>query len=787
MKNDELFEIKKFFFRIRNNWLIFTSSTFICILIALAFNRYSSNIYKVSTTVLFDDQQSFSSNAAEAIYSNDLFQKSPKNLIANKIYELSSYPIIFQTLDDLNFDIEYYLVGNIKNSITYDTPFKVIVVNNKNKLLNRTFKITYVNEKVFNLSNKKLKINKNFLYGKKINLLGSNLKVVKNVDFISNNSEPTACLVKFKSLQKLTKKYQTNLKFAQEQKKSSIVKIDLKCLDEKKGVIFLNKLTENFIKNEINKKNLSSQKTILFIDNQLNNMRDSLENIENKVKVFKQNNGLTEISVTAQNLYDKLNIYEKKILSIKNYNEYLSYLSSYLESMVNLDEIKIPPNELNENNLIRKLINDLIDIQFQKSLLVRSGQIKNPAVLQYERASLQIVSNLKENIILSLNNNKQELREVNEQKILIENEINELPKIEKELLEINRIKSINENIYTFLLRKKSEIDISASSNIADTKILESAVFFNKKPIIPNKNQNILLATFLGFIFPLLFFLFFDLFNDKILSRFDIEKLSSIPIVGIIGRNNNINNLLSKINPKSMIFEGFRAIRSDLSSLLEEMNGKIVLITSSISGEGKTFFAENLAIVFAKTSNKTLLIGADLRKPKLWKDFKLNNNLGLSNYLSEDIKLEKIINNVKINNLDVITSGPVPKDPAEMLHCEKFTSFINLVKNKYDIIILDTPPVGLVADSISMMKFSDVNLFMIRQSYTNKNLLSFSEDLYKKQRLGEMYLVFNDVKEGSGVYGYSYGNYGYGSYNSYQRGYYSIKGSNNNNDYFNEDE
>ena len=787
MKNDELFEIKKFFFRIRNNWLIFTLSTFICILIALAFNRYSSNIYKVSTTVLFDDQQSFSSNAAEAIYSNDLFQKSPKNLIANKIYELSSYPIIFQTLDDLNFDIEYYLVGNIKNSITYDTPFKVIVVNNKNKLLNRTFKITYVDEKVFNLSNKKLKINKNFLYGKKINLLGSNLKVVKNVDFISKNSEPTACLVKFKSLQKLTKKYQTNLKFAQEQKKSSIVKIDLKCLDEKKGVIFLNKLTENFIKNEINKKNLSSQKTILFIDNQLNNMRDSLENIENKVKVFKQNNGLTEISVTAQNLYDKLNIYEKKILSIKNYNEYLSYLSSYLESMVNLDEIKIPPNELNENNLIRKLINDLIDIQFQKSLLVRSGQIKNPAVLQYERASLQIVSNLKENIILSLNNNKQELREVNEQKILIENEINELPKIEKELLEINRIKSINENIYTFLLRKKSEIDISASSNIADTKILESAVFFNKKPIIPNKNQNILLATFLGFIFPLLFFLFFDLFNDKILSRFDIEKLSSIPILGIIGRNNNINNLLSKINPKSMIFEGFRAIRSDLSSLLEEMNGKIVLITSSISGEGKTFFAENLAIVFAKTSNKTLLIGADLRKPKLWKDFKLNNNLGLSNYLSEDIKLEKIINNVKINNLDVITSGPVPKDPAEMLHCEKFTSFINLVKNKYDIIILDTPPVGLVADSISMMKFSDVNLFMIRQSYTNKNLLSFSEDLYKKQRLGEMYLVFNDVKEGSGVYGYSYGNYGYGSYNSYQRGYYSIKGSNNNNDYFKEDE
>ena len=787
MKNDELFEIKKFFFRIRNNWLIFTSSTFICILIALAFNRYSSNIYKVSTTVLFDDQQSFSSNAAEAIYSNDLFQKSPKNLIANKIYELSSYPIIYQTLDDLNFDIEYYLVGNIKNSITYDTPFKVIVVNNKNKLLNRTFKITYVDEKVFNLSNKKLKINKNFLYGKKINLLGSSLKVVKNVDFISNNSEPTACLVKFKSLQKLTKKYQTNLKFAQEQKKSSIVKIDLKCLDEKKGVIFLNKLTENFIKNEINKKNLSSQKTILFIDNQLNNMRDSLENIENKVKVFKQNNGLTEISVTAQNLYDKLNIYEKKILSIKNYNEYLSYLSSYLESMVNLDEIKIPPNELNENNLIRKLINDLIDIQFQKSLLVRSGQIKNPAVLQYERASLQIVSNLKENIILSLNNNKQELREVNEQKILIENEINELPKIEKELLEINRIKSINENIYTFLLRKKSEIDISASSNIADTKILESAVFFNKKPIIPNKNQNILLATFLGFIFPLLFFLFFDLFNDKILSRFDIEKLSSIPILGIIGRNNNINNLLSKINPKSMIFEGFRAIRSDLSSLLEEMNGKIVLITSSISGEGKTFFAENLAIVFAKTSNKTLLIGADLRKPKLWKDFKLNNNLGLSNYLSGDIKLEKIINNVKINNLDVITSGPVPKDPAEMLHCEKFTSFINLVKNKYDIIILDTPPVGLVADSISMMKFSDVNLFMIRQSYTNKNLLSFSEDLYKKQRLGEMYLVFNDVKEGSGVYGYSYGNYGYGSYNSYQRGYYSIKGSNNNNDYFKEDE
>ena len=253
----------------------------------------------------------------------------------------------------------------------------------------------------------------------------------------------------------------------------------------------MNKLTENFIQNEVNSKNLSSIKTVEFIEKQLFDMQDSLEIIENEIQLFKQRNGLTDVSVKAQGIYSQLNEIELKINILKSEKEYLSYLSSYIQSESKLEQIKIPPSTIDENNSIRTLIKDLIEVQFNRSLLVEAGKLKNPAVKLYDRTTNQIISSLNEAIFTSnttldieIKRNKKIIKELN-------SEINKLPEVERELLRIQRVQTINENIYTFLLRKKSEADITSSSNIADTRVLEPAVYLIRIHL-PNRSQNYLL-------------------------------------------------------------------------------------------------------------------------------------------------------------------------------------------------------------------------------------------------------------------------------------------------------
>ena len=580
-KKEEFLDIKQFFYRIASNWLLFILSILLCLAIAFGFNRYTKNIFKVSSTILFEDQSNISSiSAAEAIYSNDPFQRSSKNIIANKIYEINSYPLIYQTLNDLNYDIEYYLVGNIKVSETYQSPFTVKVYSDKEKILNRSFKLTHLNDKKFRLYNKSLDIDSEFSYNQKINFLGAIIKISRNINFATKESELPSCVVKFKELQNLTKKYQSDLSFTQEQKKSSIVKIDLKCFHELKGVNFLNKLTENFIQNEVNSKNLSSIKTVEFIKKQLFDMQDSLEIIENEIQLFKERNGLADVSVKAQGIYSQLNEIESKINILKSEKEYLSYLSSYIQSESKLEQIKIPPSTIDENSSIRTLIKDLIEVQFNRSLLVEAGKLKNPAVKLYDRTTNQIISSLNEAIFTSNTTLDIEIKRNNKIIKELNSEINKLPEIERELLKIQRVQTINENIYTFLLRKKSEADITSSSNIADTRVLEPAVYFDKNPFLPNKSQNYLLALLAGFVIPLIFFLILDILNDKILSRFDLDKHSTIPVLGIIGTNRSGFNLLSKQSPKSVVYEGFRAIRSNLNFKIE--NNKNMFVEPSYS-------------------------------------------------------------------------------------------------------------------------------------------------------------------------------------------------------------
>ncbi len=479
----------------------------------------------------------------------------------------------------------------------------------------------------------------------------------------------------------------------------------------------------------------------------------------------------SHINLKTQNIYNKISSLEEELSNYKYQDKYYSYLESYLNNGNSLERIVVPSTYGITNSSLSELVRQLVNIQLEKNVLIDGGQINNPSIADFDLQLNQLSLNIKEVILNSRNSNNIIIKDLNSRIALEESSLSSLPIEQRELLNIQRIQKTSETLYMFLLQKKSEAEITASSIISNVKHVEPATFFNKKPVLPKISQVYSIAVLVGILFPLLILIILDILNDKIQSRIELEKLTKIMLIGLIGRNHSAHNLLSQLNPKSAISEGFRALRSNLNYKDKELTDKVYLITSSISGEGKTFIASNLAVVFANSGKKTLLLGADLRRPKIYEDFATDNSKGLSTILSGEHTVADVTIKTEEKNLDVIISGPSPSNPSDMLLNENFEKLISVLKNKYDKVIIDTAPVGLVADAYMVMKHTDVNLYIVRQNYTTKEVLRFVNGLYDNNRVDNLYLVLNDVSSGTGVYGYGKYSYGYGygygyNYSSY---------------------
>ena len=759
---DEIIDFRQFFFKIINNWFFFVISLLLTFSIAFAFNRYSKEIYKVETSIIVKEENSMPT-ASDLLYEKAIGNK--KMSLENKELMLKSYPLVYETLEDLRFDIAYYIVGNIKVSETYIAPV-VLICNDISSLIGKSITIEYINKEKF-LFVEDGGEHKTYSFGSEINFYDTKIIVKINPDYKLSDIKYPETVIKFKDLKNLTQKYQDKISVTQKERESTVISISVLEEDQLKGVSFLNKLTENYINNEISEKNIASKNTVTFINNQLLEMSDSLSLIEQQIQEYKNNNKITDLSLKAQSIYTNIISIEAELASSKSLNNYYNYLGNYLDKGKDIEGVSVPASFGINDAALNTLINQLVEVQIKKDILLDGGQVNNPAILQYNRQTKQLLLNLKESVNSNKSANKLSIKDFKQRIKKLENSLNDIPEVERELLSIERLQSISENIYIFLLKKRAEAKITSSSNVSDSKVLEPAMYFSQSPVSPVKSKSYIIAFLLGCILPLLIILLKELVNDKIITRVDLEKATSIPVLGMIGRNYSGHNLLSEQSPKSAVFEGFRALRSNLNFFNLQADKKVYLVTSSISGEGKTYIAENLAIVFAKSGKKTLVIGADLRRPRLYADFSLENNLGISNHVLGDKTLSEVILKSEIENLDVLVSGPIPSNPSDALLTEKFKQMLSELKKQYDIIVLDTPPLGLVADALTLMKYSDVNLYVVRQDYTQKGLLTYVDDMYNKDRLGNLHLVFNDVKEGSGAYGYGYGfGYGYGYGNNY---------------------
>ncbi|MBT5859264.1 MAG: polysaccharide biosynthesis tyrosine autokinase [Flavobacteriales bacterium] len=767
---DNVIDFREFSHRIISNWYYFLLSIIISLAIAFGYIRYSHEQYKSSIKVIIK-KSGESESASEILYKNITDNKS---FIKDEIKKFSSFPLVYQTVEDLRFDVSYFIVGSIKTSEVLSSPIIVscdLSITTKNPV--QSFEVKILDDDKFNIYNQKLELNSDFYFGEKITINNYEFVVNKNSEY-PLSEEYSKSIFKFSPIKKVAKNYQAKIKIEPLEKESNIFSLFVLEEDQDKGVNFLNKLVENHIKNDEERRRASSLNTVNFITNEIQLIEDSLSIIEMNLQEYKNSHNIPDINLKTQSIYKKISELETELSSYKYQDKYYQYLDKYLNNGDTFDEIIAPSTYGITNASLNELIRQLVSIQLEKNILIDGGQTNNPSISDFDIQISQLSKNIKELIVNSKNSNRAIISDLNNRISNEETSLSFLPTEQRELLNIVRIQETSESLYTFLLQKKSEAEINASSISSNIEIHEPAMFFSKPAVFPNAKQTFSIAILLGFLIPLLVLLLLDVINDKIQSRLDLEKITDIDLIGVIGRNHSANNLLTKLGPKSSIAEGFRALRSNLN--YKDKEDKVYLLTSSISGEGKTFIASNLSIVFANAGYKTLLLGADLRRPKLYEDFDTDNSKGLSTILdAEHTTSECTLQNVT-ENLDVISSGPLPSNPSDIFLNENFEQLINELKNKYDKIVIDTAPIGLVADAYMVMKHTDVNLFVVRQNFTSKDLLKFVNDLYKNNRIENLSLVLNDVSTGSGVYGYGKYSYGYG---------YGYGGYTHNSDYFEE--
>ena len=769
LSEEDFIPIKKYIFIIFRNWQWFLLSTCLCLLFSLLINRYSANIY--SNSIKMNIINSSNADPLESI----LGTKNPEIYSQNfsdKMFMITSYPLIYKTINDLNLNIEYFVQGNIKTAESYNYRPITFTSLNFNQNFGQEFMIKLLNKYQYSIESEKL--------GKAIYEFDNEIitdygsYIVSLNDYFDTNliTDYPTLIVKVKNPHNITKLYKSKIKLNRISKDASIVNITVTGEDILKETEFLNKLCENYIQNDLNTKNEVSKNTIDFIENQLNQIKDSLNFIEAQLQIFKKNNGVVQISVESENFYDDIKRLQNEKSKIIIENKYFDYLSEYLNKKSSLEDVIIPVSYGISDKLLNDLIDNLVELQLERKILNPNGLLRNPAISDLDGKIDRLKSTLNDMILNLKSKNNILLNDFSSRIKVSEDMLKTLPSVERELINIKRHYDLSENIYLLLMTKKTEAGILSAGNVPDAKIIEPAIVQSGIIVSPNKSQNNLFAFFIGILFPLLIFIIKELLNNKIVSPLEIESKTKIPYLGFVSTSNSGFEMIVNEKPKSRIAESFRNIRSNIEFIVPKDNcGKVILVTSSISGEGKTFCVKNLGTVYAMSGKKTLLIGADMRKPKLYLSFSKNNDIGLSTFISGNSEKNEIIFKTSISNLDYIKSGPIPPNPAELSGREETKKLINDLKLEYDYLIIDTPPVNIVSDPLPLMDIVDLNIFIVRHNYTKLGLLDYMNNFYDSNKIKNISILLNDV-DFLNTYGYKYGyNYGYDYIYNYDNSYY----------------
>jgi capsular exopolysaccharide synthesis family protein len=755
------FNIKQEILKYLSYWKWIVLSVTIALIICFFYLRYAGDVYQTSAKIKILDNTNTAFKLPTdnvSIFGNNEISKG------NEIVIMKSSRIIGAVVDSLNLTTEIYSVGRIKSiELWKNTPFTVIWAKEKDSLTTQQASFQIV------LTKNGYKVkgnNKEYKFGEtNFNTAVPFKIIIKNKQFLKkvNGNEYQIIL---KTRKNVVQSISNSIVIEYVVKQSDILSLTLNGFNQEKINDIVNTLIEVFNQDGIQDRQLVSKKTIEFVDDRFKFLFNELDSIEISKANFKMAKGLSFVEADASVLMQ--NNYESKS-KLETANTQLALTKLMMNALNTSKGLELLPSNIGiENGEVNGLVANYNEQVLKRNkLMLSGGGESNPLVKEAESLALQIKINIKASIIGYQNVLEFNRNEISRISNLDNVAYSKVPFNEKGVRSIERQQSIKESLYILLLQKREEAAINLAITNPSIKVVDYAIF-SARPIAPDRNVIFIVALLLGLLFPIGILYFYYLFDNKINSKEDLESL--IPDVPVIAEIPFIETESKTIQflDRSILSESFRILRNNINYINpKKERGSILFVTSTIKGEGKTFVSLNLAITLSTLGKKVILIGADLRNPQLHRklDIERPNLKGITNYLYDtSIKIDDIkakhLTDTNLN-FDIIFSGTIPPNPAELLSNGRFELLLNEIKNDYDYIIVDTAPTLLVADTTLITHLADTVLYVTRANFTEKRLLKFISNLKTLNTIKNMGIILNNVGQNKG-YGYSYSyNYGYG--------------------------
>lgn len=754
------FDIKKFLFRMLyfSPWIIL--SLLVSYTIVTIYLRYTPKMHKVSAYVLIKDDEE---SSPDYNVLRELGVMPGSKEVQNQIDIMQSVSIVSGIVDSLNLQVKLFTNARITNSTLYGVhrPFFIDIVKMDTLPASTGSYNVFIEGNKFAIVQNGKKVYHNF---EDTFSLGTYHFVFRRNDKVK--ADPDGYLLSIQDRNAVGMALRGSIVVVKMHEMGGIIEISM--LDEvpERARDIINKLIEAFNTAGVTDKNIVGKKTSSFLTDRVDSVAKELDDLEIISEAYKKNNNIPDIDAAGGTYLSRAQDYDKSRIEEIGQLQILNSLEKYIRNAKSNTDIIPANNGLQEPTLgamISQYNQSVLDYQQQQKISTE----KDP-ILGRARNDL---NQLKENILKNIQNTRSgidtRISQANSLKTNFDALLLSLPEKERQLLKLKRQIDIKEKLYLYLLQKKEETEISLVSNINNSRVVDSA--YDQGIVLPKSSQAKYFAFFIGLLVPIVILLLKDFFYNKISERSEIEKNTQVPILGEISYSKKLSNVLIPYRSRSIIAEQLRLIRANLQFFSSENKNQTILVTSFISGEGKSFTAINLANSLAATQAKVLLIDIDLRKPKVDEYLKINSSKGLTDFLVKNTPIEEIIiHHSGETNFDVITAGPVPPNPTELLMRDKMNTLFEYTKAQYDYIVIDSSPVGLVADSFVTNHFADVTLFILRYEYSFLNTIEYIEKMRVENKLVNISIIMNGIKESSRLHYEGYG-YGYGYH--FGTGYY----------------
>lgn len=759
-------------------WKWFIISIVLFLTIAVIYLFFSLPKYQITSSILFKDDEK--GGTSEISIFEEMTGYTRRNNADNEIEMMKKSMIAEDVVREHNLNVSYVLLEPLipgmgklfnnpplrKSAVLFGDELPVIIMLSEEKII--ATKDDMVVFKLFAYPDGKCIIKGSYqgdkysvdasLNDSLVTLPFSDIRLTKGKFF---PEEEMVILVTFIKPLSTADSFINSMEIELTSKTSSVADITLTAPNMGLGRFFLSEYINAYNEKGINDQLELAERTSKIIDNHLANLNEDLSGVEDRAQIYKQSQGLTNIGSQADLYNSQLASVGQRRMDVESQYNIASTLLSFVQQMSGHNQL-IPANSGIQSPILNSQISTYNDLVLERNRLARIASSSNQSMIDLNNQLNSTFNSVVSGLQNEKNNLEIQLKDINTEYSRNYSKIRAIPQQERIFSDIVRQQNTKEELFLYLLQKKEERYMNMTVVVPSTKFVDNIRVAGV--VWPNKMMILLLFFCIGMILPIVIIKLKDILNFKILSKEDFEKLTTIPLLGEVPKDSQMQVVSVKCNSNDSFNEMFRLVRANLLFVIDGKENKVINILSSISGEGKSFISINLAMSLALLDKRVLIIELDIRNPDVSRRLGLNNNQGITLYLSGNLDKEDLIKPSGIHdNISIINSGAIPPNPNELLAKELLDDLIKELKQEYDFIIIDTPPIGLVSDSFLLNRIADVNLYLVRIGLTPKKYVLDADRYFNENRLKKMYFILNSVDLNSVEYRYGFAKkyqYGY---------------------------